>query len=195
MSILRLIFIFFVHLKSGLPKVGIILCILIPTKPTSAQYHDTIKHLSIVDSSFADSSFKKHHSFQPFKRVDSLLIYAKSFTGKKYKRGGTTLNGFDCSGFTMIVFAKYGIRLPHTSSGQSLSGIEIKKSQIEKGNLVFFRGRNIRSKRIGHVGIVISNKGEPIQFIHSSTSHGVRVDRMDAPYYKKRFVKATRIPL
>ncbi len=124
---------------------------------------------------------------------DSIISYAYYFMGDKYKRGGSSTKGFDCSGYTMTVYRKFNIKLPHTSAGQSHIGVEINKRLIAKGDLVFFRGRNSRRRGIGHVGIVISKKGEPIQFIHSSTSHGVRIDRLDSEYYKKRFIKATRV--
>lgn len=127
-------------------------------------------------------------------KTDSLIQYAYSFIGDRYRRGGTGAKGFDCSGYTMTVFKKFGVKLPHTSAGQGLVGYEINKANIKKGDLVLFRGRNRRSRRIGHVGIVISEKGEPVRFIHSSTSEGVRIDRLEFDYYRKRFVKAVRIP-
>jgi cell wall-associated NlpC family hydrolase len=74
-----------------------------------------------------------------------------------------------------------------------LVGIEISKKQIRKGDLIFFRGRNSKRGGIGHVGIVISEKDEPIKFIHSSSSNGVRIDALESPYYKKRYVKTTRV--
>jgi cell wall-associated NlpC family hydrolase len=124
---------------------------------------------------------------------DTLIQYAFSFSGKRYRRGGTTINGFDCSGYTMMVFKKFGIKLPHSSAAQSLVGIEVSRKQIRKGDLIFFRGRNSRRRGVGHVGIVISEKGEPVKFIHSSTSSGVRVDLLESPYYKKRYIKTTRV--
>lgn len=127
-------------------------------------------------------------------RVDSLIQYAYTFIGKRYKRGGTTIKGFDCSGYTMTVFKQFGIRLPHTSAGQGLVGVEVSKSNIKKGDLILFKGRNRRSRRIGHVGIVISEKGEPVRFIHSSTSEGVRIDRLEFVYYKNRYLKTVRMP-
>jgi cell wall-associated NlpC family hydrolase len=124
---------------------------------------------------------------------DSLINYAFSFSGKKYRRGGTTVNGFDCSGYSMMVYKKFGVKLPHSSAAQSLVGIEIPKNQIKKGDLIFFRGRNSKRGGVGHVGIVISEKGEPVKFIHSSSSDGVRIDALESPYYKKRYVKTTRV--
>lgn len=125
-------------------------------------------------------------------KIDSLIKFATSLQGRHYRRGGTG-KGFDCSGFTMVVFAKHGIRLPHTSAGQSLIGIPVLKQNLSKGDLIFFKGRNRRSKRIGHVGIVISSKGEEVQFIHSASGEGIRVDRLNAEYYRKRYVKGSRV--
>lgn len=125
--------------------------------------------------------------------TDSLIKIASSYIGDRYRRGGTSSKGFDCSGFTLVVFKHFGIKLPHTSAGQSLLGFEVPKKQIQKGDLLFFRSRSRRSRRIGHVGIVISDRGEPVKFIHSSTSSGVRIDNLEAEYYKKRFMKATRV--
>lgn len=125
--------------------------------------------------------------------ADSIINYAHTFIGKHYLRGGVGVKGFDCSGYTMIVYRKFGVKLPHTSAGQALVGVEVKKNQLKKGDLLFFRGRSRKSRRIGHVGIVISEKGEPIKFIHSSSHDGVRTDRLESPYYKLRFIKATRV--
>lgn len=127
-------------------------------------------------------------------RIDSLIQYAYAFLGDRYRRGGASSAGFDCSGYTMTVFKHYGIKLPHTSAGQGLVGVPVAKQNIKKGDLILFKGRSRKSSRIGHVGIVISEKGEPVRFIHSSTSEGVRIDRLDYVYYKKRYVKTVRIP-
>lgn len=127
-------------------------------------------------------------------KVDSLIQHAYSFIGDRYRRGGTSSKGFDCSGYTMTVFKKFGIKLPHTSAGQGLVGVEVNKANIKKGDLILFKGRGRRNRRIGHVGIVISEKGEPVRFIHSSTSEGVRIDRLEFDYYRKRYLKTVRLP-
>jgi len=127
-------------------------------------------------------------------RIDSLVIIAHQYMGNKYRRGGASNAGFDCSGYTMTVFKQLNIKLPHTSAGQGLIGVTINQKNIQKGDLILFRGSNRRSRRIGHVGIVITEKGEPVRFIHSSTSEGVRIDNLNASYYRNRYVKAVRIP-
>lgn len=164
-------------------------------------------YLDVEDSliqHFVDTNIPTKKTSQPFNRskpgtlnlskTDSLISYAFSYFGNRYRRGGTGAKGFDCSGFTMVVYKQFGIKLPHTSAGQGLVGVYVAKQNIQKGDLILFKGANRRSKRIGHVGIVISNKGEDVKFIHSSTSHGVRVDVMNAAYYKSRYVKTVRLP-
>ena len=126
-------------------------------------------------------------------KADSMIIYGKKYLGLKYRRGGTSVRGYDCSGFTMTIFAKFGIRLPHTSAGQSLIGIEVNSKNIQKGDLIFFKGRSRRGHRIGHVGIVVSERGMPVKFLHSSVKDGVREDWMLSDYYRKRFVKVMRV--
>jgi len=130
----------------------------------------------------------------PKTKTDSLIAYAHTFLGRRYRRGGTGQKGFDCSGYTMTVFSKFGVKLPHTSAGQGLIGFEVPRTYIRKGDLILFRGRGRKGRRIGHVGIVISEKGEPVRFIHSSTSEGVRIDRLEYQYYRKRYIKTVRVP-
>lgn len=125
--------------------------------------------------------------------ADSMIIFGKKYLGLNYRRGGITNRGYDCSGYTMTVFAKFGIRLPHTSAGQALIGIEVNSKNIQKGDLIFFKGRSRRGHRVGHVGIVVSERGMPVKFIHSSVSDGVREDWLISDYYRKRFVKVMRV--
>ncbi len=168
--------------------ITLIICILALSCKVKAQVDSPVQ-LYLLQKPIDTLAFKPKAKLHP----DTLITYAKSFMGDRYRRGGTSEKGFDCSGFTMMVFRKYGIKLPHTSAGQSFMGVEVPKKLISKGDLLFFRGRNSRRRGIGHVGIVISEKGEPVQFIHSSSSSGVRIDRLDAEYYRKRFMKATRV--
>ena len=157
------------------------------------QAQDRLKTVTdtLVQNS-VDSTLEKPVLGSVKSKKDSILQYAFSYLGKRYRRGGTGKKGFDCSGYTMVVFSKFGVKLPHTSAGQGLVGIDVPKNNALKGDLILFKGRR-SNRRIGHVGIIISNKGEPIKFIHSSTSEGVRIDALDAMYYKKRFMRIKRV--
>ena len=168
-----------------------ILLFLATTKVVEAQVIDA----DTVEAVVIDTTVSQQLPVKvPATRTDSLIQYAYTFIGDRYRRGGTSAAGFDCSGYTMTVFKKFGIKLPHTSAGQGLVGVTVTRENIKKGDLILFKGRSRKVSRIGHVGIVISEKGEPVRFIHSSTSEGVRIDRLDYVYYKRRYVKTVRLP-
>ncbi len=109
-----------------------------------------------------------------------------SLEGAPYKWAGTTEKGFDCSGFTAYVFAKFGIDLPHSSKSQNKEGYWIPKEDLRPGDLVFF---NTDGKGVSHVGIYLG-EGE---FIHSATNKGVMKNQMSEAYYENRYVSARRV--
>lgn len=125
--------------------------------------------------------------------LDSLISHAKNYLGVPYRIGGRSSKGFDCSGFTSYVFSSFGFTLPRTSYGQATVGKLVDMDEMQKGDLIFFKGRNSRSKSIGHVGIVISNKGEKIKFIHASVNNGISIETIESKYYRPRFVKSVRL--
>lgn len=119
-----------------------------------------------------------------------IVSYAKKFLGVKYVYGGTTTNGFDCSGFTQYVFNEFDIDLPRTSLSQSKSCVRISKDQLMPGDLVFFSGINSSSSSVGHVGIYIGNGS----FIHApSTGDVVKISKLSSSYYQKHYVCAGRV--
>ncbi len=106
--------------------------------------------------------------------------------GTDYKYGGTTTNGFDCSGFTSYVFKKLGLELPRTSKEQYKTGQKISSDELRPGDLVFF---NTSGDGVSHVGIYVG-KGK---FAHSSTSKGVTLTSMSDSYYEQRYLGARRV--
>ncbi|WP_240941405.1 C40 family peptidase [Paenibacillus sp. HB172176] len=109
--------------------------------------------------------------------------------GTKYRYGGTTTKGFDCSGFTGYVFAKMNIDLPRVSRDQATIGTKVAKADLQPGDLVFFDTSGKNNGGITHVGIYVGD-GE---FAHASTSRGVTFEKLDSSYYKNRFVTARRV--
>ena len=125
---------------------------------------------------------------------DKVVNYAKKQIGVKYVYAGNTpKEGFDCSGFTKYVFSNFDYNVPRRSVDYETAGKKINVKDCTKGDILLFTGRN-KSKRVtGHVGIVISNTGGTIKFIHASTSRGVVISDMSIKYYKERILGARRI--
>lgn len=77
---------------------------------------------------------------------------AIQYVGRPYVYGGTSLtNGTDCSGFTMLLYAQYGISLSHSARAQARCGTDVPISQLRPGDLVFYS----QSGSIDHVAIYI----------------------------------------
>ncbi|AOZ92768.1 C40 family peptidase [Paenibacillus crassostreae] len=106
--------------------------------------------------------------------------------GIAYQGGGVTTSGFDCSGFTMYIYGKLGIDLPHQSGSQFNMGTAVQRSDLREGDLVFF---NTSGKGISHVGIYVGNG----KFAHSSSSKGITITPLTENYWDDRYVGAKRI--
>lgn len=123
--------------------------------------------------------------------IAALLDYAFAFEGTRYRMGGSTPKGFDCSGFTSYVFKKFGYELNRTSRQQINDGELVEQEALQPGDLVFFNGRAV-NKNIGHVGIVTEVDSAGFSFIHAS-SKGVRVSKYpEERYYQVRYIGACR---
>lgn len=122
--------------------------------------------------------------------ADKIVDNAKAFNGVKYKYGGTTSKGMDCSGLVYVAFKKEQILLPRTSRDMAKKGVTITLNEVEKGDLLFFQTKK-NKKAINHVRLII--RSGSTQFIHSSTSQGVIVSSLDEPYWKSAFIEARRI--
>ena len=115
-----------------------------------------------------------------------VIAEATRHIGTRYRWGGESTRGFDCSGFVRYVFRHAeGITLPRTSREQARFGEAVSKDQLQAGDIVSFATGG--GSRVSHVGVYIGDN----KFIHSSSSRGVRIDTLTG-YYAKRFVNARR---
>ncbi|WP_345225925.1 C40 family peptidase [Hymenobacter koreensis] len=130
-------------------------------------------------------------------RADSVVRYALRQLGKAYCYAGTTPEGgFDCSGFLTYVYSEFGVALPHSSAMQYTTGTAVPRPQARKGDLIIFTGTAQGSSTPGHAGIVISEPGQPLRFVHSSSSRrdpGVKISQVDGTDYERRFLGVRRV--
>ncbi len=118
---------------------------------------------------------------------NTLLNAVDEWYGVRYRVGGNTKSGVDCSGFTVAVYtAAYGLMLPRVSRDQYRMSRKISTTELQEGDLVFF---NTKGRGVSHVGVYLGNN----KFIHASVSRGVMVSDLFESYYLKRFAGAGRI--
>lgn len=122
---------------------------------------------------------------------NKIVSDAKNNVGVKYKLGGTTKKGMDCSGLVFSTYQKYDISLPRTSYGMSRHGKKIKLKEALPGDLIFFKTNG--KSEINHVGIITEIRDDEVIFIHASTSKGVIVSSTKENYYADSFAQVNRV--
>lgn len=125
-------------------------------------------------------------------KVEAVIETALEYAGVRYKFGGTSRKGMDCSGLLYVSFLEHDIPLPRTSHMIAQEGKHIPVSELQKGDLLFFKTRR-GGKKINHAGLVVEVNEDDVKFIHSTTSRGVIVSSLREGYWNYSFVKATRI--
>ncbi|MEK6153392.1 C40 family peptidase [Flavobacteriaceae bacterium 3-367] len=128
----------------------------------------------------------------PLSKADGIISTALTFAGVRYRFGGTTRKGMDCSGLLYVSFAEHDVPLPRVSHEMADRGKRIKINKVAKGDLLFFKTSR-KGKRINHVGLVVAVEGDDIKFIHSTSSRGVIVSSLREGFWNYAFVKAARI--
>ncbi|WP_147678397.1 C40 family peptidase [Algibacter pacificus] len=128
----------------------------------------------------------------PKSKAEHIIDYAEDFIGVRYKWGGTTKSGMDCSGLIYESFRAYDINLPRISRDMAKHGDKIPLKEVHKGDLLFFKTGNRRNS-INHVGLIVSIKNNDIEFIHATSSKGVTTSWINESYWNKAFYEARRI--
>jgi len=116
-----------------------------------------------------------------------LYTFIDEWYGSKYKYGGLSKSGVDCSGFCNVLYSQvYNKKIQRTTSQLSKKINKTSKSNLKEGDLVFF---NVSRKKNSHVGIYLKNN----RFVHASSSRGVVISSLENPYYKKAYSKGGRL--
>lgn len=138
------------------------------------------KALTSFSSKDDNKSFDTIH-----KKSEAFTDFYSEWKNVKYKMGGSSKSGIDCSAFTQKIYKeKFGVELPRTTLTQVNMGEEVKKSDLKPGDLVFFK----TSKTDKHVGVYVGNNN----FLHASIK-GIQFTSMDKPFYKKNYWTSRRI--
>lgn len=120
------------------------------------------------------------------KRGEALADFALTLRGTRYRYGGATRDGFDCSGLVFYTHRHFGLTVPRTSRDQAEQAEEVKRRKLKRGDLVFFR---IDSRKINHVGIYIGDQ----HFVHApGAGKPVTVNSLDEEFYEETFTSAGR---
>jgi len=117
---------------------------------------------------------------------NALLVEIEKWWGTRYKYGGASQNGIDCSAYTgTLVHKLYGLVLPRTSREQYEECAKLEKDDLQLGDLVFFKS----GRRISHVGLYLGNG----YFTHASTSIGVTISHLTEEYWSRKYIGGGRI--
>jgi cell wall-associated NlpC family hydrolase len=133
--------------------------------------------------------------FEKEEIIDSILSIGKKYLGLHYRYGGRTPAGFDCSGYVSYLYGKFGYKLPAASTGMAGVGEKVELKDARKGDLILFKGRNVKSQIVGHVALIMNVDSNGVTMIHSN-HRGVTIDhypQMD--YYRTRFMGIRRVKL
>ena len=158
---------------------------------------------SLPDSSIADRTRNRDTAILPPSQVintgsttpEQLMAFAETLKGVPYKYASTDPKvGFDCSGFITYTFNHFGIQVPRSSIDFTDVGKYIPKEEAKRGDIILFTGTDSTERFVGHMGLITSNNGGKIEFIHSTSgkAYSVTVTPLN-DYYLSRFVKCIRI--
>ncbi len=147
---------------------------------------------SIVKNHRSKKSKKVNNTSPEDIKAESIVDFAQQFTGVRYKYGGTTKQGMDCSGLIQTSYKSESVVLPRTTNDLAKTGDWIDLKEVKKGDLVFFATKK-NSRKVNHVGIVTYADKDDVEFIHASSSKGVMTSRLKNRYWYFAFVQARRV--
>ena len=115
----------------------------------------------------------------------SLLGFIDEWFGTRYRLGGSSKKGIDCSALTgALLLAVYGFNMPRTAREQYAATEHIDRDELQEGDLVFFNTHG----GVSHVGVYLDNN-----YFFQASTHGVKISSLNSHYYSRRFICGGRV--
>lgn len=148
-----------------------------------------------VSGTFQNDSSYEHQagSDVTIEKVDVIIAFGKNYLGNPYGYKVTDGSVLDCSGLISYICGQNGVNLPRSSDALSKVSKKVSLSEIKKGDLIFFKGRNINSEEVKHVSMVTSVDGDIIEMMHSCNRGIIEETYNSNRYYTSRFLFAGRL--
>lgn len=128
--------------------------------------------------------------------TDSLITVGKTYLGLPYRTTNRAPWPLDCSGYVSMLFGNFGVTLPRSSGAIADVTQTISMKEAKPGDLIFFKGRDARKNRVGHVALIIEVSENSLKMMHSTVHKGIIIETYPDPYYyTRRFVKIGRVVL
>ena len=151
----------------------------VSSTPLSTVSIESADKLQFKFSLLLDTEVEMIQNLWLVKQVDEWL-------GTRYRLGGSTKSGIDCSALMQTLFTSiYGISLPRTAREQFQVSTRISREDIKEGDLIFFN----TTGGVSHVGLYIQNN----KFVHASSTGGVTISDLDEDYWSRKFIGVRRV--
>lgn len=154
-----------------------------------AQENNVKVEMGVYDPDTLAFEFYSQRTGLEIDRNANLSLYETvlDWVGVRYKYGGDSKRGVDCSGFCYAIYDQvFKTKLPSNSRSIFSETDEVDTENLKEGDFVFFK---IRRSQVSHIGIYLGND----KFVHASVSRGVTISDLNEPYYKRYFYKAGRL--
>jgi hypothetical protein len=125
--------------------------------------------------------------------IDSVIDFGKNYLGKPYRYKGDAPWNLDCSGFIAYIYSVFGVNLPKSATAMEGSIDKIPFENVNKGDILFFKGRDAASRSVGHVALVVDLLEDGVQIMHSC-NRGILIEKYPGlEYYNNRYLFAGRL--
>jgi cell wall-associated NlpC family hydrolase len=177
-------------LKINMRKISFLLILLLSI--SACKSTKTSKNVSEKSAKTSTVSTNNEAVSNENASIEKIIKTAETYNGVRYKYGGTTKKGMDCSGLITTAYSSENILLPRTTGDLAITGDWVDVKEVQKGDLLFFATKK-NSRHINHVGLVTEARPGYVEFIHATTSSGVITSELSEKYWYFAFVQARRI--